>query len=340
VAILYYTGWEAGSIAAYTSQYVALWGGNASINSTAANQHRNLAGEGGNYCVNLDDTWQCAANTVPAGTARWLHFWWKPGAFMFVSLTRSGVSQVGILLNEGAATIYIGATGGPLISLYGTHNPNVPHWIAIEAVCQNAGGLVNVFIDDVLVISFSGDTQAHATLSDWDAWFWGWTGGNGGFFNSGGQIDDVVVTDNTTGKLTEKKVFAITADTDSTPLTLTPSTGTDHSALIDDIPLNDADFNNTAVSGSEDNYTWTTIPTTSSISAVQFSACVTNDSGLTLGQISIKSNVTTVYQSAVTLPVSPTFRMISHIQETDPDTAAAWTDGGLAAIEAGIKFTT
>lgn len=344
MAILYYTGWEAGSVAWYNAQQTALWAGNATINTSAIGLHRTLAGVGSNYSLALDDTWVCADNTVPAGSARWLHFWWTNGAFSafaFVSLSRSGTSQVGVWLSgDGSITLYRGAVTTVLTTKLNAWNPYAAHWIAIEAVCQNSGGVINVYIDDILAISYTGDTQAHATLSDWDAWYWGWTVANGGFFNSGGYIDDIVVTDNTTGRLTEKMVFVLTANGDSTPLTLTPSTGTNHAALIDEIPLNDADFNNTAVSGNEDNYTWTTLPTTNSILAVQISARVTNDAGLTLGQISVKSGATTVYQTAVTLPASPTFRGISYLLELDPNTGTAWTDASLAAVEAGIKFTT
>lgn len=341
MAVLYATGWEAGSIAWYNAQTPAAWTGSSNINTFGTGLHRNAAGTGGNYSVWVAPNWRCAAGTVTAGSARWLHFWWRPYVnfqSLCVQFGRSGTLQCQVWFGSDGRVYLLRGTTQLTFTGSGQYIPRLGHWIAIELTCQDAGGIINAYVDDVLVASFTGDTKEHASLTDWDHWGWGNLFGGG--FNQDAWIDDVVVTDSTTGKVTEKYLMPIAPDGDSSPLTLTPSTGVTHYNLVDEIPLNDTDFNSTAVSGNEDLYTFTAPPTANSILAVVFSARATNDAGLTLGAISVKSGATTVYQPAVTLAVSPTYTDTSYILDTDPDTAVAWTNAGVAAVEAGYRFNT
>ena len=239
-------------------------------------------------------------------------------------------------LSNGKIELYRGAT---LLVPTGAarFNPWVAHWVAIAATCLDAGGVLNVYVDNVLVASFAGDTKAHATLTNWDQWGWGSPWGSG-LVNQNYIVDDVIVTDVTTGKVTEKMAYPILANGDSAPLLLTPSTGVTHFSLIDEIPLSDADYNSTGTTLFEDFYTWTVPPTAASILTVLFNARASNDAGLTQGQIGVRNVVTTVYQPLVTLAVFPLFTDTTYILDTDPDTGLAWTNAGLATVRAGYRF--
>lgn len=352
MAVLYMTGWEGGSIAWY-QQSQAVWtlgGGAWSINTTVANLHRTSSGVGGAYSLlqssNASSGIACAAGTVPAGTARWLHYWMlysSPGTNSTIAVLAVGnTAQASVVFTVGGSVqLYVGTT---LVATSASPiNVNVGHWVAIEAVCQNVGGILRVYVDGVLFVQFLGDTQ-NAAVPDWDQIGFG----RGAFLvstpaiGSAQYIDDVIVTDSTTGQVPEHYLLPLVPTSDSSPLTLTPSTGVTHYNLVDEIPANDTDYNSTAVSGNEDLYGMADLPGgVSSVLAVNFNARVTKDGALTQAQVSVKSGgANTVYSTAATMPASPSYLDIQYVLDTDPNTATTWSVAGVNAVQAGAKFTT
>jgi hypothetical protein len=207
-------------------------------------------------------------------------------------------------------------------------------------VAANVGGIINVWVDGVLKASYTGDTQEHATLADWDSFGFGFNFAPSPGISSDGWVDDIIVTDNITGRVAEHYFSTITPDGDSAPLTLTPSTGLTHFNLVNEIPANDTTYNGTAVSGNEDLYTMSNPFASASILTVNVCARATRDGALTNGEISVKSGATTVYSAVTLLPASPSYLGIQHLLDTDPDTGVAWTSGGVNAMEAGFRITT
>lgn len=342
MAIQYMTGWELGSTAPYTNS-AAQWNGNGAINTTAGFLHRSSSGVGGNYSILLDDNWYCAPGTLPLGTARWLHYWSIPGnaGYSSTSLQMSylGNTQAQInFLGNGTIAIYRGGT--LILTVTNAYIQPVAHWWAIEMVLQTSSGIINIYCDDKLVASYLGNTQGQAG-SGWDAFGWGncYNGGSV-IVNNFLYVDDVMVTDNTTGKLKEQHVLPLTPNADTAQADFTPSTGTSHFALVDEIPPSDVDYNSTVVSGAEDRYAFTDLPSITSVTAVQVTGRATRDGALTQGQVSLKSGGTVVYSTAVTLPASPTYVETPYVTLLDPNTGVAWTAGAVNALEAGFKFTT
>lgn len=354
MSIPYMTGWEGGAAAWYTAT-AAAWAGLTfgAFSTVAGNQHRTLAGQGGNWSMLAGWGYSCLPGTVPT-TSRWLNHWMKPvtpgASAIAVQFARATVCQVNVrFLGNGTLELYRGST--LLVSLPGAYNPNLNHWLAVNVIAANAGGIIDVWLDGARVNglsgpgfpTFTGDTQQDAVNADWDHFGWG---GNiapsSAGVNSGGNwyVDDVFVTDAVTGRITETYIIPIVPNGDSVPLTLTPNPVVAHYLNVDEIPANDADYNGTSVSGDQDFYDMTAPPAGSAVVAVNFCARATRDGALTHGEVGITSGATTVYSAAAVLPASPSFLDMQVISEADPDTGVAWTNAGVAAVKAGFRFTT
>jgi hypothetical protein len=346
MAILYVTGWEGGSLPWYSTSKAAWQFSFSIMSSSASYQHRTSSGVGGNYAMLPYNAAYCIAGTVDATQSRWLHFYARPenpspATNLSVQFAIDGAAQCTVqFLTTGSIVFLRGNT--ILQTNTAVFNPNVSHWFAIECIATDTGS-ITVYLDGnpTPVASASGDFQNSATTSGWNHFGWASSFANGGGLNQNyWYIDDIIVTDSTTGKVAEHYIYPIIPNGDTAQSDFTPSTGVNGFAVVDDIPANDSDYNSATASGNEDRYTFSNPPAAVSILCANFCARVTRDGSLTQGQISVKSGTTTVYSTAETLPASPTYYDMQYIVETDPDTGVAWTDAGVQAVEAGFKVTT
>lgn len=346
MSVLYATGWEAGSLAWYGATAAGWTFSQSGITTNPVQQHRTAGGIGGSYAV--VPGWSCSvlAGTVTAGSARWLHFWGlptNPGGNRFVAqFGRGGTCQVNVSFEPGGSIgIYRGST--LLLNETSAWNPLFAHWFAIEAVCDDSVGIVNVYVDGNLAATYSGDTQEDALWADWDRFAFG-----SGispypfFFADMGSviIDDIIVTDNTTGRVDEHFCVPLTPDGDTAQADFTPSSAGDHYEKVNEIPADDTDYNSATAAMQEDRYTFSDPPALDSILCINVCARATRTGALTTGEISVKSGAApVVYSTPETLPASPTYYGMQVLLEQDPATSAAWTDVGLAAIEAGFRIS-
>ena len=344
MAVLYATGWEAGSFAWYSGSAVGWVFSQSGLSTNPSQQHRTAGGVGGNYSVGIG--WGAAVQpgTVTAGTAKWLHFWGlpsSPGSNRFVvQFGRNTTCQINVGFEpSGAISIYRGST--LLGQTIGAWNAMLPHWFALEVVADNAG-YVNVYVDGNLAATYSGDTQEDATLSGWDRFGFGSNiSPYPYYFADMGSVyvDDIIVTDDAT-PLPEHYVAVLSPDGDTAQADFTPSSAGSHYDKVDEIPENTADYNTATLSGQEDRYTVSNPPSMDSILCVNICARATRDGALTQGEISVKSGSTVDYSTPETLPASPAYYSMQYLLETDPDTGLAWDNAGVAAMEIGFRVTT
>jgi hypothetical protein len=344
MAILYATGWEAGSLAWYTSASPA-WvsAGFSSLTSDPPHLHRTATSIGGNYSMRGGNGFYSAPGLVST-SARWLMFWARPDDTrgstrrMQVQFGRNGTAQVNVRFFEtGNIIIYRGSTTvSTHVSVY---NGLIAHWFAIKVVAQDSGS-VEVWVDGALVASASGDFKQHATLDDWDQI--GWAAGLGPEPSGGAGmdwvVDDVLITDDT--RLPEYYAPVLTPNGNSSTIQLTPSAGTNWQN-VDEIPVNDADYNRAISAGQEDFYTFSNLTVTpTSIACVNVLARVRTEAvggAITQAQIGVSgSDATVVYQTAVTLP-GGTFVGLNYVRETQPN-GGTWDATSVNAANFGIKF--
>ena len=125
----------------------------------------------------------------------------------------------------------------------------------------------------------------------------------------------------------------VNADGDHTGLT--PSTGSDNYALVDEVPASDTDYVSGSTKDVYDLYTVDTsgMPASYTVSAVKWiaRARVTEDAANITPVI--RSESTTEQQSDIALSTSFTVKEL--IMETDPIDDAAWTKTKIDALEIG-----
>jgi hypothetical protein len=116
----------------------------------------------------------------------------------------------------------------------------------------------------------------------------------------------------------------------------TPSTGTDHAALIDETAPNTTDYLTGGAAGSKETSTLQDLSVNGAILAVQVNAALAKtDAGACTTKNLIRSG-TTEANGAVFAP-STSYLYSSSIHESDPATGAAWLTSAINALEAGVE---
>ena len=120
----------------------------------------------------------------------------------------------------------------------------------------------------------------------------------------------------------------------------TPSTGTDHDALLDEIPPNTTDYVSSSTTGHKETNTIQSLSGSSlTIIAVQsVNYALKSDAGSGLARNLIRSGTTDANGSTYSLSESARYYVAPHV--VDPSTGVAWTSSGVNAMEVGIENVT
>lgn len=121
---------------------------------------------------------------------------------------------------------------------------------------------------------------------------------------------------------------------------LTPSTGTDHGALVGEIPpTDDSGYNTGDTTGQTDSYNYPSLALPGSVLAVQTNlyARKTDAGARTVAPVMRLGGVT--YPGTAVAPLT-TYRYLPQVWETNPATGLAWTTADVAAMQAGMKVVT
>lgn len=135
------------------------------------------------------------------------------------------------------------------------------------------------------------------------------------------------------------RVDAIYPTSDGTYSEFVPSTGVDHYALVDETAPNTTDYNSGSAGspGDRDSYGMGNLQAlvAQTVYGVQVNAAVLKDDA---GAISVATFVRsgTTNSSGATVGLSTSQTYISQVFETDPDTASAWTEATVNAMQAGM----
>jgi len=120
----------------------------------------------------------------------------------------------------------------------------------------------------------------------------------------------------------------------------TPSTGTDHYALVDETAPNTTDYNSGAASGDRDSYGYGNLPalTSQTVYGVQVNAALLkDDAGARSAGTMARSGTTDSDGAGVALSTGQLY--VSEVYELDPNTSTAWTETTVNAAEFGVKVT-
>lgn len=213
---------------------------------------------------------------------------------------------------------------------------NQYHWIDWHyKYSTSSAGISEVWIDNTQVLNLTGvNSGFNSGQTALSAFVIGSVTVN----TPPGYVDDVVLTDTTTGRLGNSRIETLVPTSDATPNNGTPSTGTSHFAVVDESQYNTSDYlTMTNTSGQEELFGMSDLTGTPiTISAVQIIAVAENsDAGSANLATAVSSSGSTSFGSSVAL--SSTWKYVNTILATDPHTSAAWTTSGVNAMLAGFK---
>lgn len=247
----------------------------------------------------------------------------------FVAFYKSGTVQCTLkLCSDGYFRLY--RSTGTLIATAASPvvDPLAVGWLEIDNDVANTGTTV-VRYKGIEYINFSGDNQQAAT-SGWDQFAFGLDTVAGGVLNT--YWSDVIVTDSTTGALGESTTLSVAMDSDSTPMQFTPSTGTVHYSLVNEIPPTTTGYNEATTTGLFDALGAAPLPyAAAAYYALQLCVYAMVDAGAVTGiKSGVTSGPTTDDSSAVTPGSAGVYaEVVPKIWEVDPNTTAAWTESGI-----------
>lgn len=259
----------------------------------------------------------------------------REGATVHLALALSAGAAV--VLKRGATVI---ATGTTVLSV------NSWYYIEIKAVIHDTTGSYEVRIDGVTEAALTNagptDTRNVGATGQW---------GNillGSFSTVLTTFfDDVYVCD-TSGAaprntfLGPVKVETLYPQTDAVAAGsnagLTPSTGTDHGALVDEATPNITDYNSSPTVGVKDTYNYPALTLTGAILGVQTNLYVQKSDAVARQVCAVVRSGSTDYDGANVSPLT-TFAYFSEVRPLNPNTGLAWTAADIAALQVGMKVT-
>jgi hypothetical protein len=263
----------------------------------------------------------------------------QPQAYDWIRIKEGSVTHVSVAMTAGAlvqvkcgATVL--ATGTTVLPL------NAWTYVEFKGVIHDTAGSFEIRVDGVTEISGNNvDTRNGGTTGQWDrvslsvpATAWNC------------YFDDFYVCDQS-GSIRNDFLGPIRIETlmaqagNGTNVGLTPSFGTDHGALVDEVPPNANDYNGSAVVGAKDTYNLPSVQLTGGILGVQVNLhAAKSDVGLRKICAVVRTGALDYDGGDKTLLTTYTYASEVWAQKPGgPPTD--WTATDVNALEAGMKVT-
>lgn len=321
MARIFIDGFESGSY--------DLWDGNYLPTVSSG-----ITGMNGTYCLDLTLGGRYVSKTITEVSTLYGAFLIKPGADAGTFFQTLNGAQFMVKFYKNATTNYISAYVDSSLVQIGTipFNTNSVYLFEFYIYIDDVAGRITTKINGITDIDFTGDTKpsTQTTISQ--------TQLIGGFVGVG-YFDNFILDD--ADWIGDTKIQAIYPTGAGTTTAWTPSAGSNY-ACVDEIPPVDTDWVETNTINLTDTYATSNLTgTIDNIKCVQVQARSIKEGAPT------PLNVDLVVRSGGTdypssdKAVQSTFYMGEFaIWETDPATAAAWTESGVNAAEIGIKSKT
>jgi hypothetical protein len=240
-----------------------------------------------------------------------------------------------LVVKRGATILATGTTLLPLSSWT---------YIELKATIHDTTGSYEVRINGVseAALTASGiDTRNVGATGQWDQIRLA------ALANANSYIDDLYVCDQSGSAprntfLGPVKVETIYPQTDAVAAGsnagLTPSTGTDHGALVDETTPNTTDYNSSPTVGLKDTYNYPSLTLTGTILGMQTNLYVAKSDAVARQVCAVVRAGSVDYDGANVSPLT-TFSYFSEVRAQNPNTAADWTSSDIASLQAGMKVT-
>lgn len=259
----------------------------------------------------------------------------------FLAFQYSGTRHLALRMNSDA-TISVLRDSTVLATSTQALPTGAYQYLEFKATVSDTAGSYELRVNGQTWLSASGiDTQASAAAVINQLLLGQWappTGSGTIYYDDVYICDDQGATNN--DFLGDVKIEAIYPTADGANTGLTPLSGTDHFAMVNQNPPDgDTTYNSSATLGAKDTYGFSDIPVNGdSILGVQVLADCRKENAGARGVKLLTRPGTTDHESPVG-PVSVDYGYQSHLWETNPDTGAAWTEGEVNAAEFGLEVS-
>lgn len=261
-----------------------------------------------------------------------------PSTFALVELRSALGEQLSLRhLSTGEFAI---SRGGTTLGTVVPTSVTEYQYYELKATIDDTSGAYELRRNGVAILSGSNvdtKTQTDAGVNSVRLKGCAFNGGGGSNFQ---WLDDMYIAD-TAGSvnndfLGDVRIDPIFPNGAGTHQSWTPSTGTDHAALIDETAPNTTDYLTGSAAGSKETATLQDLSVNGAILAIQVNAALAKtDAGACTTKNLIRSG-TTEANGAVFAPATG-YLYSSSIHEADPATSAPWLTAAVNALEAGVE---
>ena len=276
---------------------------------------------------------------VVVGVAWYTDAWSYTTSANLFTVREGGINHLAVGLNaaqqlvifRGATIIATGTTVFPMNSWY---------YIEFKAIIHDTAGSYEVRVDGVTELSASGIDTRNGGTGPWNnVWL-------ASPSNSNAWFDDFYLLDTSGATLNDflgpVRVETLFPQTDAvaagTHAGLTPSTGTDHGAMVDEPAPNTTDYNSSAVVGAKDTYQYPSMTLAGVIHGIQTNLYVAK-SDAAIRRVCPVVRVNGVDYDGPDFNPLTTFNWWSEVRAVNPNTGLPWTVADIAALEVGMKVT-
>jgi hypothetical protein len=269
----------------------------------------------------------------------------RDARYPLVAFVSGSTQQITVALETtGEISVYRGPANG-FGALLGTSvaTLSVNSWYFMEVKClfNTSTGTYEVRLDGVNILSATGQNTAGTS---WNGLYFR---AQDVFANAPNQptfyFDDIYACDGTGGTndtfLGDHRIVCVIASSGNGGQTdWSPSTGSDHGALVDENPPNESDYNQSGTAGHRDTYNFAAVGVSGTVKAVQTANLLKADAAgvRSVGDV-IRISSTNYDGTGQSLGSDWSFKLAIHT--TNPATSTAWTVGGVDGAEFGVKVT-
>ncbi len=268
-------------------------------------------------------------------------WYWQQNINAFRFAWRAGGTELGsVRINTSTKAFDIYTSTATLVAS-GTVPRLATTWYVVEIHVKiaDSGGVIEVKVDGVSDVSFSGDTKpgSDTTASNvyWNA------------SSNPSNIDDLALNDTSGGVddswCGDAHIYALTPNGNGNANQFTGSDGnsTDNYLLVDEVPSNsDTDYVQDATSGHKDLYAFTNLASIPAGASVVRVIVETRTRELTAAgdaiQLGVRSGGVESFGSNVVVGISYQAQKAEFL--VDPATGVAWLQTAVDALEAGVKI--
>lgn len=218
--------------------------------------------------------------------------------------------------------------------------PGSWHYVEYKASIADSGGDVEIKVDGVSVAQLTGDTRRVGGAADVQRiWIVG-TGSLSDHTFAGSKFCDFYVLNgqgsSNVDYLGDSHVATLYPDADGANTGMTPSSGSDHYAMVDGVPYSPGNYVS-GVSPNKDTFDVSTVPPLQGVPAVagvQVTAVAKSSDGGAISARAVTRVAGTDY-TGTTKALTGTFEPYCESFDVNPGTSVAWTESDVNAAEFG-----